>query len=103
MGFPSNSTLENWVSSGWAPPALTLRPRGQGLTLTTAPRYLVRGHPACVPRAPPALADRAGPAGGLAGEDFGRIARERNVPEWRHRTLFFRDPEDNVIEIYAEY
>jgi len=20
-----------------------------------------------------------------------------------HRTLFFRDPEDNVIEIYAEY
>jgi catechol-2,3-dioxygenase len=22
---------------------------------------------------------------------------------WRHRTLFFRDPEDNIIEIYAEY
>jgi len=26
-----------------------------------------------------------------------------DLPEWRHRTLFFRDPEDNVIEIYAEY
>jgi catechol 2,3-dioxygenase-like lactoylglutathione lyase family enzyme len=24
------------------------------------------------------------------------------LPSWRHRTLFFRDPEDNLIEIYAE-
>ena len=26
-----------------------------------------------------------------------------DLPSWRHRTLFFRDPEDNVVEIYAEY
>jgi glyoxylase I family protein len=26
-----------------------------------------------------------------------------DLPDWRHRTLFFRDPEDNIIEIYAEY
>ena len=26
-----------------------------------------------------------------------------DLPNWRHRTLFFRDPEDNVVEIYAEY
>ena len=26
-----------------------------------------------------------------------------DLPGWRHRTLFFRDPEGNVIEIYAEY
>jgi glyoxylase I family protein len=26
-----------------------------------------------------------------------------DLREWRHRTLFFRDPEDNVVEIYAEY
>ena len=25
-----------------------------------------------------------------------------DLPDWRHRTLFFRDPEDNIIEIYAE-
>ncbi|MFC7641796.1 VOC family protein [Streptosporangium lutulentum] len=32
------------------------------------------------------------------------IVREpTDLPGWRHRTLFFRDPEDNVIEIYAEY
>ena len=26
-----------------------------------------------------------------------------DLPDWRHRALFFRDPEANVIEIYAEY
>jgi catechol 2,3-dioxygenase-like lactoylglutathione lyase family enzyme len=26
----------------------------------------------------------------------------RDIPAWRHRALFFRDPEGNVIEIYAE-
>lgn len=26
-----------------------------------------------------------------------------DLPAWRHRTLFFRDPEGNIIEIYAEY
>jgi catechol 2,3-dioxygenase-like lactoylglutathione lyase family enzyme len=26
-----------------------------------------------------------------------------DLPNWRHRTVFFRDPEDNVVEIYAEY
>jgi hypothetical protein len=23
--------------------------------------------------------------------------------DWRDGTLFFRDPEDNIIEVYAEY
>ena len=32
------------------------------------------------------------------------ILREpTDLPDWRHRTLFFRDPEGNIIEIYAEY
>ncbi|WP_320203206.1 VOC family protein [Agrobacterium rosae] len=32
------------------------------------------------------------------------ILREpTDLPKWRHRTLFFRDPEDNIIEIYAEH
>ena len=26
-----------------------------------------------------------------------------DLPDWRHRTLFFRDPEDNIIEIDADY
>ncbi|GAB4001164.1 hypothetical protein GCM10029992_35780 [Glycomyces albus] len=32
------------------------------------------------------------------------IVREpTDLPSARHRTLFFRDPEGNLIEIYAEY
>jgi catechol-2,3-dioxygenase len=31
------------------------------------------------------------------------ICGPTDIPSWRHRTIFFRDPEDNVIEIYAEY
>jgi len=31
------------------------------------------------------------------------IIRERPIFRLAPRTLFFRDPEDNVIEIYAEY
>jgi lactoylglutathione lyase len=26
-----------------------------------------------------------------------------DIPKWRHRTLFFRDPEENIIELYAEF
>jgi catechol 2,3-dioxygenase-like lactoylglutathione lyase family enzyme len=32
------------------------------------------------------------------------ILREpTDLPAWRHRTIFFRDPADNLVEIYAEY
>lgn len=32
------------------------------------------------------------------------ILREpTDLPSWRHRALFLRDPEDNVIELYGEY
>ncbi|WP_227268704.1 VOC family protein [Roseobacter weihaiensis] len=24
------------------------------------------------------------------------------IPDWRHETLFFRDPEGNILELYAE-
>jgi len=45
----------------------------------------IGGGPACLSR----------PAAGGRGPT--------ELPDWRHRTLFFRDPEDNIIEIYAEY
>jgi hypothetical protein len=30
------------------------------------------------------------------------LSPPRDIPSWRHRALFFRDPEGNVLEIYAE-
>lgn len=35
-----------------------------------------------------------------AGVDI--MGPPRDIPAWGHRALFFRDPEGNVIEIYAE-
>jgi lactoylglutathione lyase len=34
--------------------------------------------------------------------DVTKFPVETDPREWRHRTLFFRDPEDTIIEIYAE-
>jgi len=30
------------------------------------------------------------------------LSPPKDLPSWRHRTLFFRDPEGNITEIYAE-
>ena len=30
------------------------------------------------------------------------LSPPRDILSWRHRALFFRDPEGNVLEIYAE-
>jgi lactoylglutathione lyase len=30
------------------------------------------------------------------------LSPPKDLPSWRHWTLFFRDPEGNIIEIYAE-
>jgi glyoxylase I family protein len=27
---------------------------------------------------------------------------DRDMRYWKHRTLFFKDPEDNILEIFAE-
>ena len=37
------------------------------------------------------------------GRSNSQSRRPADLPEWRRRTLFFGDPEDNVVEIYAEY
>jgi lactoylglutathione lyase len=30
------------------------------------------------------------------------LSPPRDIAGWRHRALFFRDPEGNVVELYAE-
>jgi catechol 2,3-dioxygenase-like lactoylglutathione lyase family enzyme len=73
------------------------------------------------PRVTPAAMDAATPAGAAALQlafrvapgDVDRCAEELKAQEieitgeptdqpWGHRTLFFRDPDGNVLEIYAE-
>jgi glyoxylase I family protein len=38
----------------------------------------------------------------LAAKGVELMGPPREIPSWGHRAIFFRDPEGNVIEIYAE-
>jgi catechol 2,3-dioxygenase-like lactoylglutathione lyase family enzyme len=38
----------------------------------------------------------------LAAHGVELMGPPRDIPSWGHRAIFFRDPEGNVIEIYAE-
>ena len=38
----------------------------------------------------------------LAAAGVDLLGPPRDIPAWGHRAIFFRDPEGNVIEIYAE-
>jgi len=51
-------------------------------------------------RVPPA--DLDGAAKELVERGVELLQEPSDLPDWGHRTLFFADPENNVIEIYAE-
>ena len=101
LKFPIETDRETWVSFRVGAALLTLRPRGVWsvcddgkavpgsasvqLAFRVAPPAVDACHAELVARGVPIL---RGPT---------------DLPDWRHRTLFFRDPENNIIEIYAEY
>jgi glyoxylase I family protein len=101
MGFAVEHDRDNWVSFRVGGTLLSLRPRGAG------PGW--DGGSSAAGAADVQLAFRVPlPAVNTCHEELVAkgvtVLREpTDLPEWRHRTLFFRDPEDNVIEIYAEY
>lgn len=102
MGFPLEDDLENWVAFRVGATLLTLRPRGQDPTGgddgpveegSAAVQLAFRVPPRAIEDCRAELVDAGVP-----------IVRDlTDVPGFRHRTLFFRDPEGNLIEIYAEY
>jgi len=100
MGFPVRIDTEAWVSFGIGATLLSLRPRG---------RSRAGEDGACGPgaasvqlafRVPPAAVDACHDelvAGGVA-----MACPPTEIPAWRHRALFFHDPDGNIVEIYAE-
>ena len=101
MGFPIETDRGNWVSFRVGATLLTLRPRG---------RWTVCDDGVSVPgsaavqlafRVPPPAVDACHAE--LVAKGVRILRGPTDLPHWRHRTLFFRDPEDNIIEIYAEY
>jgi catechol 2,3-dioxygenase-like lactoylglutathione lyase family enzyme len=100
MGFPLAHDSENWVSFQVGSALLTLRPRGPWAAWHDGP--IAPGSVAVqlAFRVAPHLIDSCHAT--LQSRGVTILSPPRDIPSWHHRALFFRDPEDNVIEIYAE-
>jgi catechol 2,3-dioxygenase-like lactoylglutathione lyase family enzyme len=101
MGFPVEADLENWVSFRVGASLLTLRPRGQWAAWEDGPAVPGSASVQLAFRVPPQAVDVC--YAELVAKGVTIVRGPTDQPGSRHRTLFFRDPEDNVIEIYAEY
>lgn len=100
MGFPIELDLDNWVSFRVGATLLTLRPRGPGLAWDDGPAAPGSAAVQLAFRVPPAAVDACHAE--LVAKGVIILREPTDLAGWRHRTLFFRDPEDNVVEIYAE-
>ncbi|MGX9962221.1 VOC family protein [Roseomonas sp. F4] len=101
MGFPIEEDRPNWVSFRLGATLLSLRPRG---TWSVCDDGLALAGSASVQlafRVPPPAIETCHAE--LVAKGVPILRGPTDLPSWRHRTLFFRDPEDNIIEIYAEY
>ncbi|MEI7871473.1 MAG: VOC family protein [Alphaproteobacteria bacterium] len=100
MKFRLERDTPNWVSFHVGSGLLCLRPR--------MPDGVFRDGPGAPGSASLQLAFRVSPPeidechAELIAKGVEMMSPPRDIPAWRHRALFFRDPEGNVIEIYAE-
>jgi len=101
MKFRIETDLEKWVSFRVGATLLTLRPRGPWSVCDDGKALPGSAAVQLAFRVPPPEVDAWHAE--LAGKNVPIIRPPTDLPDWRHRTLFFRDPENNIIEIYAEY
>ena len=101
MGFPVEEDLENWVSFRVGNTLLTLRPRGPWSVCDDGPLPAGSAAMQLAFRVPLAAVDQCHTE--LVAKGVTILREPTDLPKWRHRTLFVRDPENNVIEIYAEF
>lgn len=101
MGFQIEIDRENWVSFRVGASLLTLRARGVWSVCDDGPIPSGSAAVQLAFRVPPPAVDECHAQ--LVAKGVPILRGPTDLPNWRHRTLFFRDPEDNVIEIYAEY
>lgn len=101
MKFPLETDQEKWVSFRIGSGLLTLRPRGPlGTWHDDGPAVAGSASVQLAFRVPPPDVEECHKE--LLARNVEIVSPPRELPAWRHRTLFFRDPEGNLIEIYAE-
>ena len=96
MRFPIDVERENWVQFRVGGAILALRSRAESVDTSQLQADLQIAF-----RVPPAEIDACHADLVAAGVTIERGPLD--LPTWRHRALFFRDPEGTLIEIYAEY
>ncbi|MGL4289580.1 MAG: VOC family protein [Phreatobacter sp.] len=101
MQFPIEVDLENWVSFRVGAVLLSLRRRGPWSVCDDGASVPGSAAVQLAFRVPPPAVDACHTQ--LIAKGVPILRPPTDLPNWRHRTLFFRDPEDNIIEIYAEY
>ena len=101
MKFPIEADLENWISFRVGSTLLTLRPRGPWSVCDDGPLQPGTAAMQLAFRASLASIDQCYEE--LVAKGVSILRGPTDLLKWRHRTLFFRDPEENIIEIYAEF
>jgi glyoxylase I family protein len=101
MGFPIETDTPTWVSFRVGSALLSLRPRGPWSVCDDGPMPKGSAAVQLAFRVPPPAVDACHAE--LIAKGVTILREPTDLPAWRHRTLFFRDPEDNIIEIYAEF
>jgi lactoylglutathione lyase len=101
MKFPIETDRPNWISFRVGATLLTLRPRGKWAVCDDGKMVAGSAAVQLAFRVPPPAVDACHAE--LVAKGVPILRGPTDLADWRHRTLFFRDPEDNIIEIYAEY
>lgn len=101
MQLPIEVDRENWVSFRIGAAFLSLRPRGSWSVCDDGPSVPGSVAVQLAFRVSPPAVDACHAE--LVAKGVPILRGPTDLPDWRHRTLFFRDPEDNILEIYAEY
>ena len=101
MGFHFGFDSDNRVSFRVGSTLLTLRPRGPSLAWDDGPAAPGSASVQLAFRVPPHAVDASHAE--LVAKGVPIVRTPTDLPDWRHRTLFSRVPEDNIVEIYAEY
>lgn len=101
LGLPIETERQRWIEFRMGSTILSLRPRGVAPWGDDGPAVDGSANVQLAFRVPPPAVDAW--HADLMAKGVRILRGPTDLTEWRHRTLFFADPEGNVLEIYAEY